>query len=406
MKALYRYLLRRWRIVLALLVLHAVIAVLLTQFVTLLPYSPYVVLDPIPRGYEENAEAPGGKLERLQGLPIATFWGDAGALGEAHGRLLGEQVRILVNAYLPRYFELDEARLQHARETAKTFEASLPHDVLAEMHALADAAEVSYDDILLANSFLDLDPSALCSTFFVGAGRTQQTVPLLGRTLDFPAYGLAGRYDLLLHVRKSGKVPFVAIGWPGMVGVVSGMNAAGLAVTMNISYTGNQIPGGYPVTLLVRRILEEAETLDAALQILGNNGPASSINLTMVDRRGRATIGEVSPNFTRFRYPVQDALYATNYFVSKSWKNRKEDERFLHLRQSAKSTSTSLLTLEDMQAVLAGVHLDRLTLQAMIFEPVTKKLYLSMESRPATDGPYKTIDLKALFGRYKSSREF
>ena len=52
---------------------------------------------------------------------------------------------------------------------------------------------------------------------------------VFGRNADYPPRGVLDRYGLVTIFRPEGKHAFASIGLPGLGGVISGMNEAGLA---------------------------------------------------------------------------------------------------------------------------------------------------------------------------------
>lgn len=369
--------------------------------IVLLPYSPYAAFRPVKAEFTPQKHKH-GELVMLEGhLPLLRLFGTNRHMGLAHGALLSEQTKRMVNDYLDRYFTSAEAAEKAAR-AAKRFEAVIPDELEAEMHELARAAGVSYERVLLGNALIDVNSPFFCSAFLAQTHKTKETRPILGRNLDFPSLGVADDYSMLMHVRKHNRIPFVAVGWPGMVGVMSGMNAHGLVATVNISLTTghrSKNPDGYPVGLLVRRILEKAKTLDEATQILGNHAPASSINLMLLDKRGRAANVELSPVVSRYRYAENGFLMATNTFITETFTNHEEDERYRILKAHADALGHDEMVDSAMiKAYLDSVNLDKLTLQSMIFEPTIKTMHLSISPTPATKGDYLTIDCKDTFG--------
>ena len=56
--------------------------------------------------------------------------------------------------------------------------------------------------------------------------------PLFGRNLDFPTLGYLEQYTLITVYRPTGKRAFASIGFPGLIGVISGMNDSGLAMAI------------------------------------------------------------------------------------------------------------------------------------------------------------------------------
>src|SRR5581483_10225116 len=110
---------------------------------------------------------------------------------------------------------------------------------------------------------------------------------LLGRNLDYYVVdGVLGADGIVTRtmqeqlvcfvIRPSRGHAFVSIGWPGCIGVVTGLNARGLALACLTSAVPGQTPNATPLPLLYRAIAQRAERLDDVESAL---------------RRGRRTIG-------------------------------------------------------------------------------------------------------------------
>jgi len=53
-------------------------------------------------------------------------------------------------------------------------------------------------------------------------------------------------------------IPFISLSWAGMAGVVSGMNRAGISVTVNGAPTSLPRETATPVAIVARHILQQA----------------------------------------------------------------------------------------------------------------------------------------------------
>ncbi len=91
---------------------------------------------------------------------------------------------------------------------------------------------------------------------------------LVGRSLWFDLDHGTEADRIVTVVRPDGRYPFVSIGWAGLIGVVTGVNARGIVVALDPARTDEPLEDGMPGPLLVRRVLEEADTLEHAVEIL------------------------------------------------------------------------------------------------------------------------------------------
>src|SRR6185312_9730081 len=113
------------------------------------------------------------------------------------------------------------------------------------------------------NTFFDLKKSFACSAVLIDKDKSATGGPLLGRNLDYPSLGYIHRYSLVTVYRPKGKLAFAAVTFPGLVGVLSGMNEAGLC--LGVLEVFDIKPGepyfdaaGTPYALCLRRVLEKA----------------------------------------------------------------------------------------------------------------------------------------------------
>lgn len=63
-----------------------------------------------------------------------------------------------------------------------------------------------------------------CTTFTFDHEATSDGSGLLARAFDFEVDEIFDRRKAVFFVRETGKIPFASVAWPGLVGVVSGMN--------------------------------------------------------------------------------------------------------------------------------------------------------------------------------------
>lgn len=109
---------------------------------------------------------------------------------------------------------------------------------------------------------------------------------------------------------------FTEFGAPGKIGV----NSSGLGVHFNIlSHESDNDSGGVPVHAVARRILDEADTLEQAVQIAGSARVSASTSLTVVTGSAgaaRAASLELSPDrMAVVSAGVDGWLLHTNHFL-------------------------------------------------------------------------------------------
>src|SRR5204862_4896674 len=107
-----------------------------------------------------------------------------------------------------------------------------PAEYRAEMEAMAAGGGVERRQLVLGNTLFDIKKILACAAILVEPGRAAVPGTLLGRNLDYPSLGYAHEYSLVTIHRNAGKRAFASVGFPGLVGVLSGMNEAGLALSV------------------------------------------------------------------------------------------------------------------------------------------------------------------------------
>lgn len=183
-----------------------------------------------------------------------------------------------------------------------------------EAAAFARLVQVDWRDVVLANISYDLVLSRLgCSTLALST----PSGPVLARNMDWHPQEILAQTSYLHRYGKKGTLAFATAGWPGAIGVVSGMSGRGFAVALNaVSHPDGVDKLGYPVLLHLRRVIEDATDFDAALGMISQERLAAPGMFTLVGRenRERAVI-ERSCRKAALRWPRGDEpLMTTNHY--------------------------------------------------------------------------------------------
>ena len=112
-----------------------------------------------------------------------------------------------------------------------------------------------------------------------------------------------------------GGIPFISLSWAGMAGVVSGMNRAGISVTINGAPSSLPRETATPVAMVARDVLQKAHKLDEALAILRNAKVfVSTIWLVGSRADGKFVVVEKTPDATQVREPDGDSIVCRESF--------------------------------------------------------------------------------------------
>lgn len=140
---------------------------------------------------------------------------------------------------------------------------------------------------------------------------------LIGRNFDFYVGDDFAMNKIIAFIKPDRGHPFMTVTWPGMIGTVSGMNYEGITVTLNAGPTG--IPKGakMPVTILARKILQYASTLEEAYQMATEAETfVSECILIGSGKENRLIVVEKAPKKTALYEPENDYLVCANHFQS------------------------------------------------------------------------------------------
>lgn len=271
----------------------------------------------------------------------------------------------------------------------------------------------------LSHRFAFDSPFAACSLIAVSGDRGADGHAFLARNFDFEGGDLFDQHKIVLAVQRTdadNAFGFVSVAWAGMAGVVSGINERGLAITLNAGASSDYRRVGAPTTLLVRRALERAATVDEAIAILTETPTFISDIIGIADRSGRAVVLELTPK--RHGLREGDLILATNHLESsalsgdpvseKRKRTTTTDVRRRRLERIAAASGSTplgvselLAILRDRQAVngsdlpLGHRHaIDALIATHSVIFDTAGRVWVS--EGPHTLGPYHGYDVAAL----------
>jgi len=155
-----------------------------------------------------------------------------------------------------------------------------------------------------------------CTAFGLGPAATADGHPLFARAFDFEAADIFDRDKAVFVVREEGRIPFASVAWPGLVGVLTGMNAEGVAVAVNGARAREPLTTGMPVVFSLREVLSKAHDTAEAIAILSAQSVMVSHIVFLGDAKGSFAIVERAPGAESFvRNNADPARVAvTNHF--------------------------------------------------------------------------------------------
>jgi isopenicillin-N N-acyltransferase-like protein len=221
---------------------------------------------------------------------------------------------------------MDLSRIRY-RRVDQGFPEARRREVAAEARAFDPDPFAShlptYQRMVFLHSLYDIalsfehSPLIGCSTFGLGPGATKDGHTLFARAFDFEAGDVFDRDKAVYFVRGDGVIPFASVAWPGLIGVMSGMNAEGVAVVVHGARARTPLTEGEPVVFMLRDVLERAHDTDEAIAILKSQSVMVSHIVILADSRGHFAAVERAPGapaFVRDRWKDPDRIGVTNHF--------------------------------------------------------------------------------------------
>ena len=349
-----------------------------------------------PFRYSEAKHGP-AELRYINGLPVLTLAGTPEEIGAQSAALLAKPAARLFDYPLQflKLYKVD-ATWRLFVNVGRSMVAQFPKDHRAEIESFITNSGIDRDLVVTGNTMFDTKKFIACSTLIVEPQHSATKGPLLGRNLDFDTLGYLQDYSLVTVYHPKGKHAFASVGFPGFVGVLSGMNDAGLALAvLEVFFPGHEggfDPKGVPYAMCYRRVLEECTTVEEAEKLLRSLHRTTTTNLAICDKKGGAVF-EITPKNIFVRKPEAGVCPCTNHFRSKDLAGSLRCRRYTALEETGKLPT---IGINDLAKGLHAANQDWLTLQTMVFEPAELKLHLAIGPCPTSALPMRELDLGPL----------
>ncbi len=330
-------------------------------------------------------------------------------LGRLHGELLAGEIRALRRALLTYLARISlyagalpvVALFQLLARLA--FWPHIPPRLREELKGVAAGAQLSLPQILLINTLDDLANNwPACSALAVGPGRTSGGSCLVGRNLDYPVF-VDALVDLqtLFFITPDEGLPLISLAWPGFVGVLTGLNRAGVALAQLTAMCRDHTLRGLPAGLRNRLALEREATVVGLAAGLRAFPTTIGNNLFLASPREAAVL-EVSPRHAALRRPADGLIIATNHFQSKAMSAVKgvfrqrpplsvldpyhyteAYSRARVARMQALAATRRNLAPADLQTILADPGVANAgTVNSVVFQPADLALWVAKKGPP------------------------
>ncbi|MGB0715244.1 MAG: C45 family autoproteolytic acyltransferase/hydrolase [Phycisphaerae bacterium] len=228
---------------------------------------------------------------------------------------LHEKGRMLLHALAD---EISVAGLKGARlkALATTLNMRTKRRFEAEAKALANAVQRSWQEVLVMNLSYELASTKLgCSTAILAG----DDGPVLARNMDWYPEQVLARSSALIRYAENGRLLFANAGWPGSIGVVSGLAGKGFGIVVNFVHAPEGVDWlGYPVLLHIRRVLEDASGFEEAVDMLASERLAAGALFSVVgtENQERAVVERTTSGCAIRRPHADEPLVTTNHYAS------------------------------------------------------------------------------------------
>ncbi|MFN7732176.1 MAG: C45 family autoproteolytic acyltransferase/hydrolase [Pirellula sp.] len=346
---------------------------------------------------ERNRTVDHGELRWIEGHRVALLYGTPEQIGTAHGQLLKAEATRCVDSVLYG-FGLAQT-IANGRWFANDLEGAyarlrphIPERHIEETRAIARAIEVDEHTLEILNVFPELFH---CSGFAVFGSATEGGKLYHGRVLDYmTAIGLQDAATTFI-VAPAGHIPFVNVGYAGFTGSVSGMNAEKISLG-EMGGKGEGQWDGVPMATLMRRGLEECDSLDKVKELWRSNPRTCEYYYVFADGESKSAVGvAATPSSIEFVEPgaahpllgegIRDAVVLS------------AGSRLEELRRRVVEKHGGIDAVQATELMCRPVAMSS-NLHNVLFVPEDGELYVAnaSHSQPAAERPYVKLNFLKL----------
>lgn len=258
-----------------------------------------------------------------------------------------------------------------------------------------------------------------CTSFAANLGFPDSSL-IIGRNFDFYINDAFAKNKIVVFVNPEKGHKFAYVTWASMIGVVSGMNDAGLTVTINAGKSDIPTKAATPISLLAREIVQYAGNFQEAIAIAKKRKIFVSESLLIGSAANdNAIIIEKSPSKMDVFRSDNNFLVCANHFQGKVFSHAPGNVKYIRespslyrqerAEQLIKNSDTVnylkaasiLRDRKGLDGVSIGIGNEKAMAQmishhSVIFMPLKRQMWVS--THPYQLGKYLEYNLIKVFG--------
>jgi outer membrane lipoprotein-sorting protein len=233
-----------------------------------------------------------GRLEKIDGTRVLFLSGTPEEMGRQHGILLKKEIRdvahrILYGVGVGSSFEKGKWFFGVIEEAQRRLSPFIAPRYLEEMDALALGSGLKKEEVRLANFFPELFH---CSGFALFGEATVGGQMYHGRILDY-LKGMGLEQNAVVIVMKPDRGnAWVNVSYAGFIGSVTAMNEKHVAIG-EMGGRGEGHWDGKPMAQLVREVMERANTIEEAVEIMRRGPRTCEYYYVISDAKSKTAVG-------------------------------------------------------------------------------------------------------------------
>ncbi len=345
-----------------------------------------------------------GLLCASQGKLILMVAGTPRQMGTAQGTLVHDTARRMIDRVVYGVGGADTVHsgqwfFDRMAEIRRRTEPHVPPRFIEECDALAAAVGVSPRDALYGNLF----PERFhCSGVALKGKATTGGRVLHARVLDYMRDIDLQTAALVQVFMPEGRNAWMSLGYAGFVGTVTAMNEKGLAIG-EIGGRGEGLWDGMPMSLMLRDVMERADTVEQALKIIEKTPRTCEYHYVLSDRSGelralhcnpeKVTVLRPGEQHPMLPYVPEDVVLISGGDRAKTLSRR--------IQENYGRIDVPKLIEIIKRPVAMGSNL-----HDAVFMPETLDMWFADAGRntPACDEPYAKVNLRKLIEFYAAHK--